>query len=82
MTTITRLFLGLMAATTLVASAGVAHAGCNPACKAPEICRYEAAGGKFYCAAPKTKVNEGPTATPTGGVKPAAGSPATTQPSK
>lgn len=30
-----------------------AFAGCKPECKAPEVCRYEAAGNKFYCAAPK-----------------------------
>lgn len=40
-------------AAALLSSAGTAWAGCNPACKTGEVCRYEAAGDKFYCAAAK-----------------------------
>lgn len=29
-------------------------AGCSPACTGGDICRYEAAGNYFYCAAPKS----------------------------
>lgn len=84
MTTLNRIFLSLIAATTLVASAGLAHAGCNPACPKGQVCRYEAAGGKFYCAKPVAG-NGGlkDPATPAGGtVKPAAGGATTSTPSK
>ena len=30
-----------------------AYAGCSPSCSEGETCRYEAAGGKFYCAPSK-----------------------------
>lgn len=34
---------------------GSAEAGCKPACKANQTCRYEAAGDKFYCASSGAK---------------------------
>ncbi|MDF0600761.1 hypothetical protein P1J78_08465 [Psychromarinibacter sp. C21-152] len=36
----------------LALSAGIANAGCDPPCDDGEICRYEAAGDKHYCAPP------------------------------
>jgi len=36
----------------LAISASASFAGCNPKCTGDDICRYEAAGGKFYCKAP------------------------------
>lgn len=48
-----KLALSVFAAAALTAAATAAEAGCNPACRAPEICRYEAAGGHYYCAAPR-----------------------------
>lgn len=48
-----KLALSVLAAAAVTATATAAQADCNPACRAPEICRYEAAGGHFYCAAPR-----------------------------
>jgi hypothetical protein len=46
-----------------------AWAGCEPACPKGQQCRYEAAGGKFYCEA---LPSNGGSLKPSGGVKPAA----------
>lgn len=46
------LTFGTLAATT-------ASAGCDPACPSGQTCRYEAAGGKYYCAATKGFHNGG-----------------------
>ena len=48
--------------TAAVATAGLgiatpAFAGCDPSCGEDEVCRYEAAGGKFYCQKSKTSGN-------------------------
>lgn len=51
------LFLGTLAATT-------ASAGCNPACPSGQTCRYEAAGGKYYCAPTKGFVAGGASMVP------------------
>ena len=40
----------LIAALFVAALPIAASAGCNPACADGEVCRYEAAGGYFYCA--------------------------------
>ncbi len=48
-----KLALSLIAAAAVTATATAAQAGCSPACVAPAICRYEAAGGRFYCAEPR-----------------------------
>ena len=37
-------------------SASTAYAGCDPPCKDGEQCRYESAGGKFYCESIKSGV--------------------------
>ena len=34
---------------TLTLIAGAASAGCSPACKSGQVCRYEAAGGTYEC---------------------------------
>jgi len=47
----------------------VAWAGCEPACPKGQQCRYEAAGGKYYCEA---LPSNGGKVKPGGGVKPAA----------
>ena len=39
----------------LVAAGLPAFAGCDPKCKDGAICRYEAAGGIFYCDPPGLK---------------------------
>ena len=44
--TLTYLSVALLGTLSLTATA---YAGCNPACKKGEQCRYEAAGGKYYC---------------------------------
>lgn len=49
--TLTYLSVALLGSLSLTATA---YAGCNPACKKGEQCRYEAAGGKFYCEALKS----------------------------
>jgi|GEM_PF-6147275 len=43
---------------------GTAIAACEPPCKKGEICRYEAAGGKFYCAMPVSKPKPEPKPAP------------------
>ncbi len=48
-----KMVAGMFAAAAALAFAPDAMAGCNPACPAGQICRYEAAGGHFYCAAPR-----------------------------
>ncbi|MFO0630347.1 MAG: hypothetical protein U0325_32625 [Polyangiales bacterium] len=50
-----KLALSVFAAAAVTSVATVAEAGCNPACVAPAICRYEAAGGHFYCAEPRPR---------------------------
>ena len=50
-----------------------AFADCSPACASGEVCRYEAAGGKFYCAPSKTA--RGPAAVSGPRATPATGSP-------
>lgn len=47
----TRILLTAAALTIGTLAATTASAGCSPACKSGETCRYEAAGGKYYCAA-------------------------------
>ena len=49
--TLTYLSITLLGALSFTATA---YAGCKPACKKGEQCRYEAAGGKFYCEALKS----------------------------
>ena len=46
-------FLFVALAGIITFSASTAYAGCEPACKDGEQCRYESAGGKFYCEAIK-----------------------------
>jgi hypothetical protein len=36
--------------------ANTAMAGCDPKCATGSTCRYEAAGGKYYCAPNKTGI--------------------------
>ena len=65
-------------ALSALALASTAYAGCNPACPKGQQCRYEAAGGKFYCEPLKSgKVApKAPTGAAPGGAAPSA--PATT----
>lgn len=35
-----------------------AWAACKPPCKGGDVCRYEAAGDKFYCKPPPTPVGK------------------------
>jgi len=51
----TRFFSMTAVALVAAAAASTASAGCSPACKSGEVCRYEAAGGKFYCEAKSFK---------------------------
>lgn len=44
---------------TLALVGGAASAGCNPACSEGQTCRYEAAGGKYYCEANSFKSGSG-----------------------
>ncbi|GMV39101.1 MAG: hypothetical protein AMXMBFR64_08170 [Myxococcales bacterium] len=77
-----RFAMSLLVASTLVATASIARADCKPKCPEGQVCRYEAAGGTFYCADPPTKGGGGGvkgTPTSPGGIKPAGGTP-TTQP--
>ena len=46
--------LGTAALAVSAALPLAAHAGCKPKCTGDQICRYEAAGGTYYCAAPKS----------------------------
>ena len=43
------LMLGISLPAFFVVFAQPSIAGCNPKCAKGEVCRYEAAGGKFYC---------------------------------
>lgn len=70
--------LGVFFGVALVA--GSAWAGCEPPCPSGQQCRYEAAGGKFYCEAlPKSggKVTPGGKPGPAGGGAVAPGGAAT-----
>lgn len=62
----------LSAFASLALTAGAAQAGCDPACKSGETCRYEAAGDKFYCEAKGVigggKIGTGTTLRPGNGV--------------
>jgi hypothetical protein len=49
-TAMTRILIIATFGFAAIAATG-ASAGCNPACKSGETCRYEAAGGKYYCEA-------------------------------
>ncbi|MGP6087455.1 hypothetical protein [Antarctobacter jejuensis] len=49
----TRILFTAAALTIGTLAASTASAGCSPACKSGETCRYEAAGDKYYCAATK-----------------------------
>lgn len=49
----TRIFLTAAALTLGTLAATTASAGCSPACPTGQTCRYEAAGGTYYCAATK-----------------------------
>jgi len=47
----------LLASSVFVLNAlpvNVAYAGCSPKCPSGETCRYEAAGGKYYCEVSKS----------------------------
>ncbi|MGE0425784.1 MAG: hypothetical protein AB7O88_26225 [Reyranellaceae bacterium] len=41
----------IVTAIGMILPAAQALADCNPPCPSGQTCRYEAAGGKFYCAA-------------------------------
>jgi hypothetical protein len=73
----TKLLVAIGAAMLLMP--GSAFADCNPACPSGQTCRYEAAGGKFYCAPNKTA--RGPAAVSGPGAAPVAGSPKAVAPS-
>ncbi len=44
-----KLAQSIIAASGLLLVGNMAFAGCDPPCKKGEQCRYEAAGGKYYC---------------------------------
>ncbi len=50
-----KLFKLIAVAAIAFGFAGSAYADCKPPCKDGEVCRYEAAGGTFYCALPPKK---------------------------
>ena len=54
-----KLAQSIIAVSGLVLMTNMAFAGCNPACKKGEQCRYEAAGGKYYCEALKSVRDSG-----------------------
>jgi hypothetical protein len=45
----------LLVGATLSTLGGAAWADCDPPCGPDEVCRYEAAGGTFYCRARPTR---------------------------
>lgn len=45
----------LLVGAALSTLGGVAWADCDPPCGPDEVCRYEAAGGTFYCRARPTR---------------------------
>jgi hypothetical protein len=60
----------LLVGATLSALGGTAWADCDPPCGPDEVCRYEAAGGTFYCRARPTRNPGGGTGGAGGGRTP------------
>ena len=49
---------GLIIAGGSTGAIAPAWAACSPPCKSGDVCRYVAAGDKFYCKPPPTPVNK------------------------